>query len=1659
VATVEEYGTVTVSRESRLEAFVHQDDLTELADEPAIEYIQTPRYLEPSTTTEGLQRTDADALHARNLTGEGSTIAVVDISFDPSHPPIADSVVETKNFKESESMDAGSTDHGDSSAEIVHEMAPDADIVLVSVSTTLEMEEAAEWINNHDDIDVASMSLATSAERLDGEAPIDQLINDGVNSGTNWVISAGNSGDGNHYYGQYNDADGDNDFHSFDTSGNTAECNVFSPRQSYTSLTLQWDAWDTTGEDYDLGLYKIQDNGDLTEVASSTRDQGAGAPPLEIIRTNLDITRDYCVGIVNAGASGDALFSLFSSDHVDFKYSDTKRSILVPATSRRSLAVGASHWDRDGLRPYSSQGPTVDGRTGIDLIGPDGVSTDGLNPFSGTSAAAPHVAGAAGILAGQNSSASALDINNRLRETGGYVGDSTTAETAIGHGHLEADRAAAPISPVSTAAPTFINRSNQENVAVDVTFPNPPVAGTVEVALTAGGTTVAATAPANTDGTTTTVTANTSSLPDGEVTVEARLVDGSWANVGGFTATSQVTKDTDFPIVTNATIPDEPINDTQTNTSQELVIDFNEPMDTETTPEVSITGLEHTPTVTEATGWETNTTWVGTVSFDDLNEESTGTIEVSGATNPAGNEVHTEDQYTVDVDTRQPVVRSLNATSSYYKVNITLETDEALGEATVQLDGPESQTFELDNFTVESENGVYTYSLTHKVATEGDYTTTVTSAVDDAGNDGADSEQASTTVDPPEFTVAAVDGDDEVAQNETYAINVSVRNDGGDPGESTVGLDFGANEEIATKTVSLKPGENTTITMTYDVPADYAAGETAVVAATSDDTNETNVTVLESATFLINSVDGPTTAEQGETIDVGTTIENPGDVEGTKSIELRLGTNTSDPNAYTVVATQSDATVSAGETTKVTLSGAVPVDTDPGEYNLAVVTADDAYVEPITIEEATGSFNGSVVASDNTSQGVESTLTLYEAETGVEELTATTDAAGEFNLTEVSVGTYDVEVTAENYEKITDTVVISRNEVTTKHVQLDPEPATIHGTVTDVETGEHLNGTITVEGTTNGSVTTGDVTNGTYSIDVPRGTYNVTFSEGSERYDPDIVSELTLSAGETATVDVGLTPKPGNITGQVVAADTGDPIEGAMVAVINETSTTDSAGTFAFADVDRGDYTLEIRADSFQTQTVEVSVGPNESVTLGEIGLLPEPAVVNGTITNASSGAGIDSAQIRFDGNDGDSYTTMTDGDGAYSIKIPRGNYSALTDARGYDETADSITVGAGDEVTLDIAAHPADVYFAISGTTIDSTVTAGDTIHTEVTVENIGTQAGTDDVVLYFDGTESDSTSITLNSSEQRTISLSVDTDESIEAGTYNIAVTTGEEAVQSSVDIEAKPEKDESSGGSTGGSPSGSTGGSPSGSTGGSPGGGGGAPAPVTDDTQADKNESTPTQESRQSETVQIVDEYRMADNVTVPFEGVSVDWIMLRNESATGNITVTEDTVIPNSATSSHGDVVSSFSIDVPDTESDSQAKMAVSVPTSETTGVENLTVEHYDSENDTWTILETAVVSSNETVMLEAEVDGFSLFAVTEYQEPTVGSPTMTPSETPTEPTEEPETATPESGTSTPETSTTPPATTPATEDQAGFGPLVGLLALVIGTLLAIQRRER
>jgi hypothetical protein len=97
-------------------------------------------------------------------------------------------------------------------------------------------------------------------------------------------------------------------------------------------------------------------------------------------------------------AEPDATLHLYSAYH-DLEYATPANSILQPADSPLVTAVGAvPYYSPSTIEPFSSLGPTTDGRIKPDITAPDGVGNATFGNFFGTSAASPHAAGAAALV-------------------------------------------------------------------------------------------------------------------------------------------------------------------------------------------------------------------------------------------------------------------------------------------------------------------------------------------------------------------------------------------------------------------------------------------------------------------------------------------------------------------------------------------------------------------------------------------------------------------------------------------------------------------------------------------------------------------------------------------------------------------------------------------------------------------------------------------------------------------------------------------------------------------------------------------------------------------------------------------------------------------------------------------------------------------------------------------------------------------------------------------------------------------------------------------------------------------------------------------------------------------------------------------------------------
>jgi hypothetical protein len=443
-------GEVQGSAGSLVEAQVPVGALARLGHAPAITLLRRPAlFAAQSLTTEGLQASEASFLQTAGVLGSGVDIAIIDIGFgglsDAQSAGDLPAGVDTQNLCGS-AIDANP--HGTAVAEIVHQMAPAATLHLICVDSEVDLTTAETYAASHG-VDVINHSVGwfntSRGDGSGGSGSPDAAVAKARQDGILWVNAAGNEAM-HHWSGTFQSNEG-------------TEANQFGPSDDGNTIsvatgeqvcgTLKWDAWPVTSQDFDLYLVRSSDD---AVVAASVVDQSVGpaAPTEALCWTNPGGATSVGWAIVRYSATTTPRMDLFSLSLGSLQYAVADGSVVEPASSPQALAVGASCSLQAGVspvagtsEPFSSRGTTTDGRPKPDLVAPDAVSnpvygaangcTDG---FTGTSASAAHVAGAAALLRQQlGAGTTAQDLTNGLESTAlerGVVGfDGTFGAGAL----------------------------------------------------------------------------------------------------------------------------------------------------------------------------------------------------------------------------------------------------------------------------------------------------------------------------------------------------------------------------------------------------------------------------------------------------------------------------------------------------------------------------------------------------------------------------------------------------------------------------------------------------------------------------------------------------------------------------------------------------------------------------------------------------------------------------------------------------------------------------------------------------------------------------------------------------------------------------------------------------------------------------------------------------------------------------------------------------------------------------------------------------------------------------------------------------------------------------------------------------------------------------
>ncbi len=367
--------------------------------------------------------------------------------------------------------------HGVAVAEIIHRVAPDAELFFATVATIGDLAAAIDWFAEQG-VTVINRSETSEFDGAgDGSGPTAALVNRAVSQDMIWVAAGGNAGGsedrpGQNWIGQFNDPDG-NGFHNWADG---------SERMGFTCgflLGMRWDDWDTStiATDYDIWIY--DDEGDLTPEARGEDTQNEAAHrPLEHIETRCSgsTDRDY-LAIRRFGdpqPDGVDTIQILGNQTLMDEWVNESAATGPGADSRSTgaLTVGATVQPASPLlADYSSHGPTFDGRNGVDLAGPSCLPVpDFFNfCFSGTSASAPVVSGVMAVMRGANVIDNATDAEGLIPKITVDQGEEG-ADTRYGHGSLSlpapVDLNARSFLPSCAGVPATIVGTNGDDVLV-----------------------------------------------------------------------------------------------------------------------------------------------------------------------------------------------------------------------------------------------------------------------------------------------------------------------------------------------------------------------------------------------------------------------------------------------------------------------------------------------------------------------------------------------------------------------------------------------------------------------------------------------------------------------------------------------------------------------------------------------------------------------------------------------------------------------------------------------------------------------------------------------------------------------------------------------------------------------------------------------------------------------------------------------------------------------------------------------------------------------------------------------------------------------------------------------------------------------------------------
>ncbi len=489
------------SRYQKVEGWIHVSALQSLAEKETVSHIHT--ILSPKTSS---IITEGDTIHRadeiRNITGfRGSGVRVGVISDGVTH---LDDAIIAGELPESIIIlsDTIGGDEGTAMLEIIHDIAPDAELFFHDRG-----ESPIAFIQAVDRLIQSGCRIICDdiiyVEPFFEDGYIAENIRDRILTHDIIYITAAGNAALSHYQARFNGTKIDGyDWHSFlgERNNATEEKDAHSlyftiPPHGAGHVVLQWDdPFMGSGNNYDLFLFDREG----FEIARSVNVQDGDDDPIEWCRfINSRVKpEEVQVRVVKAGGEEREIEIYVLPLYEEMIYTDpytTADSIYAQQAVSEVVCVGAAGIGVDDsviIEPFSSQGPVTisfpekEIRKKPDIVAINRVQVSAVaaigKAFTGTSAAAPHVAGICADILSAFPYADSSAIRAALLASATDAG-SMGWDQASGYGLPDAVRMAQMIPPAPPDASGSYETQRQPDINLSLSAGTQPFADAINL--------------------------------------------------------------------------------------------------------------------------------------------------------------------------------------------------------------------------------------------------------------------------------------------------------------------------------------------------------------------------------------------------------------------------------------------------------------------------------------------------------------------------------------------------------------------------------------------------------------------------------------------------------------------------------------------------------------------------------------------------------------------------------------------------------------------------------------------------------------------------------------------------------------------------------------------------------------------------------------------------------------------------------------------------------------------------------------------------------------------------------------------------------------------------------------------------------------------------